>query len=787
MNKIPRDKTVQPYWMNLLVLGLLLAGWLPATEAAPRLPSAKRECSTCHIMWLTEFKRDDVQTLIPYDPTPTVESGKQDVVSTERMCFSCHDGFVLDSRFLWKNRKHTHPVGVIPSDKVKIPLVEGKEVFPLNQDGKMYCGTCHSAHGIDWNQKEATIFLRVNNHNSTMCILCHNNKAGGPFKNNHPILQQAMPSAKKLLVVGGELGSKNEVICQSCHRPHGSSEKKLLVKSNQNSALCATCHDDKKGIMGSKHDLGLMAPEAKNILGKTVAQSGPCSACHIPHENNGIRLWARYKDPDLDTVSAFCLGCHKDDGPAHKKTLGIQTHPVNVPVAKVGITARKGKWQSRFPAMKNLPAIKALPLFNAQGKPAKQAGNITCLTCHDPHVWDHKSVNAPLPDPRKLEGDGSNSFLRIAHDGKNLLCTNCHRDKAVVQLSKHNLEISARGEKNRDGKTVEQSGTCSACHLPHNGSGAKMWARALSRKWEGVEKLCVSCHIDNGVARDKLPGEFGHPVHVSLDKLPEKVNPGLPLFNWDAQHDQKHGEVDCGTCHDPHQWQPGKPLSTLGANAEVEGDANTSFLRIPATHGAKLCLKCHVDKKYLLGTDHDMRVTARKVKNAKGQKLAQSGVCGQCHSVHTPVMKQRLWARKPGQGKDPLERQCRSCHRKDGPAAKKVPPNLEHPPRTVPSNKGRLYGGRRNNILPPVFDTEGQPVMAGRITCPTCHNPHQWDPARKQPGKGKNLEGDVSTSFLRHSQTDYFLCTDCHGEDALFRYKYFHWDKSRVKHHLYKP
>ena len=41
------------------------------------------------------------------------------------------------------------------------------------------------------------------------------------------------------------------------------------------------------------------------------------------------------------------------------------------------------------------------------------------------------------------------------------------------------------------------------------------------------------------------------------------------------------------------------------------------------------------------------------------------------------------------------------------------------------------------------------------------------------------VEGNVMTSFLRDAATDEFLCADCHGHDSLFRYKYFHWPKSR--------
>lgn len=784
MKKIPRS------WLRRQIIYLLLLSgyvfYFSSAEAA-RLPSAKRECATCHIMWLNEFKRDDVTPLIPYDPKPVEKSGKQDIVSTERMCFSCHDGYVMDSRFLWKNRKHTHPVGVIPSTNVKMSLVEGKEVFPLNEDGKIYCGTCHSAHGVDWNQKESPIFLRVLNVNSSMCMICHENRKKGPISGNHPVNKELPQIPDVLRVRGSKFSKKKEVICQSCHRVHGSQVKKLLVRDNHESRLCTSCHTDKGGIRGSKHDMGIMSPDTRNIRDKTVAESGPCSACHIPHNANSPRLWARHFQQDVNTVSSYCMGCHTKDGPAHKKTLGTYTHPVNVPVSRVGISATIDQWMSKYIPLKHLSNIIPLPLFDESGARSLKGGNVTCLTCHDPHKWSHKKLAGQLPDPLTLEGDGSNSFLRIEHDGRNKLCTNCHRKNASVELSKHNLSISAPEEKNVNEQTTADNGACSACHLPHNGEAAYMWAKETGRTREGVEKMCKTCHDKEKSAGKKLPGEHMHPLHVNLDVLPIKVKPGLPTYLWDGTRDGKLGELDCATCHNPHQWQPGNAKTLAGKHADIEGQGTDSFLRISAAGDAKLCLHCHQDKNTILKTDHDMRVTAPQARNQKGQTIAQAGVCGQCHNVHTPIIPQRLWARNPGPGEDVMESMCRSCHQTGNIAENKIPPKKTHPKRTVPSNKGRMFGGRAGNILAPVFDANGKHTEAGLITCPTCHNPHQWNPAKAVGGVGRNLEGDATSSFLRHQHTEYFLCSDCHGEDSLFRYKYFHWEASRSKHHLYKP
>ena len=147
-------------------------GWTNDVQAKLE-PSENRECATCHVMWLKGFKKEGVKTLIPYDPTPVVETGKQNATSTKKMCFSCHDGFVLDARDNWNKKSHGHPVGIIPSAKVSLPTVDGKQIFPLNEDGKVYCGTCHTAHGVDWEADDSPVFMRIKSRDGELCEACH--------------------------------------------------------------------------------------------------------------------------------------------------------------------------------------------------------------------------------------------------------------------------------------------------------------------------------------------------------------------------------------------------------------------------------------------------------------------------------------------------------------------------------------------------------------------------------------------------------------------------------------
>jgi len=768
------------FWLGAIVLFMSVFG-LPHDADAVREISAKRECAICHIMWLTDFKREDVTPLIPYDPKPVTDSGKQDVSSTERMCFSCHDGFVLDSRFAWRDRRHDHPVGIKPSAKMRIPTSQGKTVFPLNDDGKVYCGTCHTAHGVDWDQKESPVFMRVKNVDSSLCLACHLDRGTGPAEGNHPVFQSPAKFPSALFRAGSHFGRDGAVICQTCHRAHGAGAKKMLVLGNEEARLCRTCHTDKDGIRRTKHDLTIMAPQARNALGQTPDESGPCGVCHVSHNAKGPALWARERVTGSDPTAAACLGCHSPEGMAKEKTVGEHSHPINKAVSEVGITATAKGWASRFPRADKDQALQPLPLYDSHGLHVESGGRVGCGSCHDPHVWSPAPGPAKADDPRKIEGGGRDSFLRIAMDADSRLCTNCHVDKGALALSPHNLSISAPAETNANKQKVADSGVCGACHAPHNGLSEYIWARQTGSGTGTVEKLCSECHRQGGVAEKKLTGRDSHPIGIDPQHKPVR----LPLFS-NSGHKAADGKIDCATCHNSHQWDPQNIASRTGVKPKADGDANTSFLRLPAGGSSELCVECHESQRWVSKTEHDLSVTAPADKNAKSQNVRESGVCGQCHTPHSATDSLRLWARRPGEGPDQMERLCRSCHAEGQVAAAKRPPESRHPAKvTVWSQKvrGRF---RKTAADIPVFDPRGESEHAGVITCTSCHDPHQWVPHKQAEGPGKNTEGDVRSSFLRLTNSEAFVCADCHGLDSLFRYKYFHGRTSRKPYPLFR-
>ena len=307
----------------------------PLASAQEELQASKRECAICHIAEISDFKQPHVTPLIPYDPEPVTDIGRQNVESGERMCFSCHDGFMQDARYLWSARQNSHPVGVKPSDKVSIPLKDGQPILPLNKDGNMFCGTCHFAHGVDWGHDaslDSPLFMRTENIESSLCVSCHRERSTGPEDGNHPVLKEIDTIPDELLARGSKFGtnglhqkingSGKTLICQSCHKPHGAPDKRLLVVENPDSHLCGTCHEKRfahnsiEAARFGTHPVNIL-PNIAEVdeklleLGGKLAPDGRiiCQTCHKQH--------LAVPDTNLlvqeNSESALCRNCHKKE------------------------------------------------------------------------------------------------------------------------------------------------------------------------------------------------------------------------------------------------------------------------------------------------------------------------------------------------------------------------------------------------------------------------------------------------------------------------------------------
>lgn len=909
---------LKPWALDLapFYISIILAAFSMGSTAYGREMSSKRDCAICHIMWLDDF-RTDKKTLIKWQPTNVLMKDTQGVVSSEEVCYSCHDGYVEDSRHnVWSH--NNHKTFVKPSNSITIP-----STLPLSNKDEIYCGTCHSAHGPgadpDAGPSGPMSFMRERNVDSSLCKTCHRDEATYKRTNGHPLYKTKMRLPDILFKFGSKITKeRDKIICQTCHSVHGAKGDNITVIDNKASELCIACHHRKKVLIGTKHDLRSSLTLLKNIKQRSPSESGPCSACHVPHKAGGVRLWARPVESG-NPATSLCLTCHGEEADYKIKGIGNYSHPINVrsrsksplpnrlplysanatkspqgevqcftchdvhrwdPNSSTNKGSRKidGDASNSFlrianntsstlcvechggkkdvitsdhnlkvtaPKEKNLqgfgpgasgpcgachlphnaagdglwarklkpgnpstqlclschgeetgqikkqigryshpidvdldskiPREHDLPLF-LKDATEDPAGKIQCSTCHDVHRWDPESTTDKRGE--NIEGDGSNSFLRIANISTSHLCLRCHKDKGQVVFSDHNLKVTAAEEKNLQGYTSSVSGPCGSCHIPHNAAGDRLWAKPLSDDRDFFTQVCTGCHNKGGAAEAKQTGDNSHPVDVKIDHYTpvdrKRIAQNLPLFHVDGERESGERMI-CMTCHEPHTWSPNKRSAGMESTmTNMEGDITNSFLRKENFPASDLCKICHKDKALVLGTDHDLNVTAPDAKNLLGQTVKESGPCGVCHIVHNSPNRLKLWARPFGPIQDNesiMNRLCTSCHSQGETAEDKIPRIATHPEEKLINNRMRIQRGEKDYT--PLFDEDGKEVVVGNISCPSCHNAHQWSPLLKKKGSYENIEGRAVDSFLRTTSYN-TVCRDCHGIEALYRYIYFH-------------
>jgi predicted CXXCH cytochrome family protein len=686
------------------------------------------------------------------------------------------------------------------------------------------CEECHSVHNANsymlWNRE-----LGPGEDNlSKICNSCH--RKGGIAQAkvldgyNHPvnvnILRLGRYISTDLPLFDDHLSPRDpgNILCNTCHDTHRWNPKVAVIKdfttatatadtsflriaaNADNDSLCDNCHIDKAWIKLTEHDLSVTAPDEKNLQGKTTAQTGVCGACHATHRGlNPFVLWNRKPGAGEDQQTKLCNSCHAEGGIAHRKQIGANSHPLGIPMP-----------DNRSP--------RHLPLFDENLRVDPQ-GKIYCSTCHNPHQWD---ANQMASGPgRNQEGDGATSFLRISNDEGYRLCIDCHPDKELVEGTEHDLSVSAPQARNILGQSVEQSGLCAACHLPHNSVAAQqLWARELGSGGDVISRLCNSCHAKNRCAESKIIGPNSHPLNASI--LAADSQTDLPLFTPEGKRDDDRGGVTCSTCHNSHQWDP--MLHARGNGKPVEGSQQTSFLRLPNTPKPLLCGNCHQQHLRIQASPHDLSTTAPLEKNLLGQTAGEGGICSPCHLPHNSPSSIRMWARQPGPGSLPGWEEkyaaqehygvvlCTSCHAAGGIAQTKLPPRALHPKNVfvllkeaalTPAAQALPYfdyplGQTKLRVSTsailagvkprfPLLTPDGRISQAGDITCPTCHDPHRL--ASAAGGAASSLpETHLQQSFLRQDVASN-LCTDCHKYEAIYRFAYYH--RRRIPSTTRKP
>jgi predicted CXXCH cytochrome family protein len=537
-------------------------------------------------------------------------------------------------------------------------------------------------------------------------------------------------------------------MCYSCHHGVVIDSRNQIGKQGQHPSIHDPQAARQKRLKVERED------DIADEFPLTKQKELLCTSCHTPHSVDTTddalypahhNTWMRFPNKGGD----LCENCHESNAEStrdRKPAKSGKNHPLAMYLAKPPHKNAKD-----FPSDPDLQ--KGLPdsLVSA-GSSLGKDDEMICQTCHQVH-------------------GGSKQNLLAITDNKGALCKTCHQrqysknkkhahKKGVhpVNIKLDDLELDDPVKIN---SKIIKKVTCQTCHNIHDGKPGTV---LLPKQIKTTEELCVTCHQrQHAEDKDDAIRKGVHPVNAKLDD-PVTIN------------DKEIKVVGCLSCHAVHS-----------------GVENTPAL-VEDHRDGQLCEHCHEGKSEVVGTDHDLRITAKKKTNMHDETTSKSGVCGSCHTLHRgngklpwmPAAEIVKTTKADHPDRDPIilktDALCLNCHQEKGIAEDKPIDHFAHPYKTIilRSNK---------DTLPLLQETDEKPEERGMIACITCHEPHHWKPKTEQEKQQKNYqhtrftenqEGTVLTSFLRQKGVKETFCVDCHGMNALLKYKYYH-DKDLVK------
>ncbi len=385
---------------------------------------------------------------------------------------------------------------------------------------------CMSCHEIRVNKDTTRVKLITATPNA-LCVTCHANKKASEIKGTvHP------PAVRD---------------CLTCHDPHKSENKDLLLKP--------TSGDAKENLCLSCHQTGLNVPEKGS---RHAALEMGCDACHITHKT-GAELTPENQFHLTKSAPALCVDCHDP------KDAELQKAHQNQPFGTSNCLQCHDPHQSSSPKlmrkfMHEPFAEKSCETCHAPAKDGKIVLTQTdvkalCVTCHD--------------DKAKLI-----ESAKFPHAGAAGECTDCHSphaasqpglpktDSVTICLGCH-TDIDELRKKPAHHQPAFVQG-CSTCHTPHGGDNDHL-LRATGNA------LCLECHgpdsapqklesehlltIFNGQV--KLPDDYYKKNKVAI--LPLRFGLGHPVDYHPvsdvldpADQSKVKTPLSCLSCHQPH-------------------------------------------------------------------------------------------------------------------------------------------------------------------------------------------------------------------------------------------
>lgn len=217
------------------------------------------------------------------------------------------------------------------------------------------------------------------NPDPSVCAQCHSDKSQG--KHVHSAIAMG---------------------CTTCHDVASAKGVTLITLVSPRNDLCFTCHD-------KSSDKVLHGPYAEGL----------CIACHSPHTSN-------YPNQLLTDQQDLCLGCHA----RARLKVNRRKQTVRTPWGFRLTFAQMQGWQflNLNKALTANHPVAGHPVTGPNAALGK--GEITCLSCHDPHF-----SNKPNLLPAGIRG--AKPGLAALGFYPTTLCETCHRFPASQSEGKH--------------------------------------------------------------------------------------------------------------------------------------------------------------------------------------------------------------------------------------------------------------------------------------------------------------------------------------------------------------
>lgn len=266
----------------LTALFLLLGGVYQASAqtAAPGATWSVSDCQGCHEKAFS----------------PAFSKTKH--AQADQSCVNCHENVAEHAKAQMAGEK-----GPVPSMKhLKANAINAtcltchEKANQASYDMSMHarrnvsCTSCHSVHS----PKSAKAQLKTATDSDT-CFTCHKSERAKSMRTSHHPVRE------------GKMG------CSSCHNPHDGARDKM-IKADSINELCYTCHTEKRGPFLFEH-----APVRED-----------CVSCHEPHGTNHKRLLLQ-KLPNLCWNCHLTGSGHFGSGDNYNTEQGARVAPTGAP------------------------------------------------------------------------------------------------------------------------------------------------------------------------------------------------------------------------------------------------------------------------------------------------------------------------------------------------------------------------------------------------------------------------------------------------------------------------